>query len=67
MKSATERGFQPLSQVTPWTSGCYARIAGLEMMLEIRQKKRLRRLQQFGLGAVLLGSAAIAVAMLAPF
>lgn len=67
MKSATERGFQSLSHVNPWTSGCYARIAGLEMMLEIRQKNRLRRLQRFGLGMVLLGSAAIAAAVLAPF
>jgi hypothetical protein len=54
-------------QVSPWTSGCYARIAGLEMMLEIRQQQRLRRLRQLGAGLVLAGGAAIAASTLLPF
>jgi len=55
------------NQVSPWTSGCYARIAGLEMMLEIRQRNRLRRLRQIGAGLIMAGCAAIAAAMLLPF
>lgn len=76
MRSAIERRVQvsgsaarvlSLDEVSPWTSGCYARIAGLEMMLEIRQRQRMRRLRHYGAGLVLVGCAAIAAAMLMPF
>lgn len=60
-------GVLSFSQVSPWTSGCYARIAGLEMMLEIRQRNRFRRLRQIGAGLIMAGFAAIAAAMLLPF
>jgi len=37
------------------------------MMLEIRQRNRLRRLRQIGAGLIVAGCAAIAAAMLLPF
>ncbi|MFM8476628.1 MAG: hypothetical protein ACKOEO_12640 [Planctomycetaceae bacterium] len=65
--SGSSAGVLSFNQVSPWTSGCYARIAGLEMMLEIRQRNRLRRLRQIGAGLIMAGCAAIAAAMLLPF
>jgi hypothetical protein len=55
------------SETAPWTSGCYARIAGFEAILEIRNRNRLRRLRQLGTGLVILGVATVAVALLSPF
>lgn len=55
------------AELTPWTSGCYARIAGLETILEIRNRNRLRRLRQWGTGLVILGIATVAVALFSPF
>ncbi|MFM7040169.1 MAG: hypothetical protein ACKO2L_20885 [Planctomycetaceae bacterium] len=67
MAGGSSASMLSLHQTSPWTSGCYARIAGLEMMLEIRQQKRLQRLRRLGAGLVLVGSAAIAASMLVPF
>lgn len=56
-----------ISQAAPWTSGCYARIAGLETILEIRNRRRSRKMRALGACLMLAGIATVAVAVFSPF
>jgi hypothetical protein len=60
-------GAAVISEAAPWTSGCYARIAGLETILEIRNRNRSRKLRTVGACLMLAGVATVAAAVLSPF
>ena len=66
-RSESFSGTTAISQVSPWTSGCYARIAGLEAILEIRNRNRSRRLRAVGACLMLAGVATVFAAVFSPF